>query len=120
MISATTRLSEKPLRLKYVSFSTMRTQQQPVKVRAGQYGNWFVAGEYVRKDEDCDGNPICQHKARYVITMVQFRECDDDSYYDGSTAIIRNYMLLCPSCLELYKRSDTMIGNEIDLETVKG
>lgn len=116
MIRATTRYTDNKLRLYYSKFTGRYDQSKPVKVTRNQAGSVIICGEYINESPECDGGELCGGKAAHVITIFQYREVSFDSDRMNNTFNgIRNFMLLCPECLELYKSIDVMIGEPIDL-----
>lgn len=115
MIRATTRFGENALKLNYVDFNGGYDRTKPIKLSRNQKNVVIVSGQYVGESPDCDGEELCGNKAAHVITMLQHHDVSFTSHVVGTTTTFRNFMLLCPECMELYRRDDVMVGEPIDL-----
>lgn len=88
---------------------------EQLKVARNARNELLIGGSYVGEYPKCDGDELCGKDATTVITMVQHHDVSFSKRMPEITTTLRNFMLLCPDCLELYKATDTMIGEPVDL-----
>lgn len=87
----------------------------PLKIARNAKNQLLIGGSYVGEHPKCDGDDLCGNDASTVITMTQYHDVSFSARMPEFTTTLRNFMLLCPDCLELYKATDTMIGEPVDL-----
>lgn len=91
-------------------------QDKPLKVKRNIYGSFVVGGTHIGKEIMCDGDELCGEKATHMITVLQYHEVSFCSERTGTITSFRNPLLLCNKCLELYKKTDVMIGEPVNLD----
>jgi hypothetical protein len=115
MMKATTRYSENPLIINYAKMDGGYDKAKVLTVRR-KPSYMTVGGQHISTTPKCDGDELCGRDATHMITMLQYHDVYCNQATASTIAGFRNFMLLCPECLDLYKTIDVMIGEPVKLK----
>ena len=113
MIKATTKFADR-VASSYIDFGG--ELDKPVKIARNKKGQVLARGVYIGVNPKCDGDDLCGLHAEYIVTFIQQHEVSFSKEKAEITSVFRNYLLLCNNCMELYKKTDVMIGQPLALK----
>ena len=113
MIKATTKFAERAARR---CIDLDEDLYRPVKVARNARGQVLACGVPIGVSPMCDGDDLCGLPAEYIVTFTQHHEVSFNKEKADITSVFRNYLLLCNNCMELYKKTDVMIGQPLALK----
>lgn len=86
----------------------------PLPIERHKLGYLLVGGVYIGIKPLCDGDDLCGYRAKHLITVVQNRDFRKQGCESETVTKFKNFVLLCDSCMEIFKSMDTCIGH-VDL-----